>query len=112
MQFARAEFADGPASVAFITDLTESKRAEEELREADLQFRTFVEQAPVAITVTRDGTIVYTNQKVADMYGVESPDGLLGQPAYVLFAPHLREESKNARGAALVVLPYRPNMTP
>ena len=40
MQFTRAEFADGPATVAFITDLTESKRAEAELREADLQFRT------------------------------------------------------------------------
>ena len=94
MQFTRAEFADGPATVAFITDLTESKRAEAELREADLQFRHFVEQAPVAITVTRDGTIVYTNQRVAEMYGLERPDELLGQRAYVLFAPHLQEESR------------------
>ena len=106
IQFARAEFADGPASVAFITSLTESKRADAESREADLQFRTFVEQAPVAIAVTRDGTIEYSNQRVAEMFGLERPDELLGQPSYVLFAPHLREESRErtrrrARGVAV-----------
>ena len=86
---------DGPASVGFYHSTSPNPSGQKKsYATADLQFRTFVEQAPVAIAVTRDGTVVYSNQKVADMCGVESPDGLLGQPAYVLFAPHLREESK------------------
>ncbi len=95
MQFARAVLADGPATVGFITDLTEEKRAQESLREKDLQFRTFVEQAPIAITVARDGTCLYANQRSAEMSGRERADDLVGRPVYELFAAQLQQESRD-----------------
>jgi PAS domain S-box-containing protein/putative nucleotidyltransferase with HDIG domain len=93
LQLAMAEFADGPASVGFITDITERRRAEEALRETDSQFRTFVEQAPIAITVSRDGIFLYANQQLAHMLGRASVDDLVGGPTDAFFAPHMREES-------------------
>jgi PAS domain S-box-containing protein/putative nucleotidyltransferase with HDIG domain len=83
---------DGPVTVGFVTDISERKRAEEERRARDSQFRTFVEKAPVAIVVSRDGTCLYANRKVADMVG-RDVDELVGSPVYVLFAPHMQAES-------------------
>jgi PAS domain S-box-containing protein/putative nucleotidyltransferase with HDIG domain len=97
MQYARAEFADGPATVAFLTDITERKRAEEERREHDLQFRTFVEQAPVAITVTRDGVCLYANQRLAEMFGRENVADLVGRPVHEFFPPGMQKEDQERR---------------
>ena len=94
MHFARAVFADGPATVGFLIDITERKRAEEELREKDSQFRTFVEQAPVAITVVRDQVCLYANQKLAEMFGQVSADDLVGRRINEFFSPRLRQESQ------------------
>ena len=94
MKYARAEFVDGPATVAFLTDITERKRAEEESREHDLQFRTFVEQAPVAITVTRDGVCLYANQRLAEMFGREDIDDLVGRPVHEFFPPGIQKENQ------------------
>ena len=78
----------------FVEDITERKRAQEVLREKDSQFRNYVEDAPVAIIVTRDGVCLYANQALADILGVESAGTLVGGPIYQGFAPHLQEESK------------------
>ncbi|MGO9965262.1 MAG: PAS domain S-box protein, partial [Acidimicrobiales bacterium] len=94
MQFTRAEFADGPATVGFITDITDYKRAVEVLREGDLQFRTFVEQAPIAVGVTRDGTLLYANAKLVEMVGLESVDEVVGAPIHRFFAPAEQEDQK------------------
>jgi PAS domain S-box-containing protein/putative nucleotidyltransferase with HDIG domain len=94
LQFARTNFADGPATVGFITDITERKRAEEALSENDLQFREFVEQAPVAITVIRDGICLYANQRLAKMLGRGNPNDLVGGPTHQHFAPHMQERVK------------------
>jgi PAS domain S-box-containing protein/putative nucleotidyltransferase with HDIG domain len=94
LQFARVGLVDGPATVAFLTDITELKRAQEELRARDRQFRAFIEQAPLAITVSRHGVLLYANQKLAEMLGLGDVEALVGEPAHALFAPSAREESK------------------
>lgn len=70
------------------------ERAEEKAREGDLRFKTFVEQAPVAISVSRDGLSLYANRKLADMLGRESEDELAGTPVHLFFAPHAQAESE------------------
>jgi PAS domain S-box-containing protein/putative nucleotidyltransferase with HDIG domain len=62
---------------------------------ADLQFRAFVEQAPVAIVVTRQGAFLYANHKLAEMMGLKSADELVGTETSQVFAPHAREASKD-----------------
>ena len=75
-------------------DITERKRAQEVLREKDSQFRNYVENAPVAIVVTRVGACLYANQALADMLGAKSSEALVGGRIYEGFAPHMQEESK------------------
>ena len=78
----------------FVEDISERRRAEELLRETDVQFRTFIEQAPVAICVARDGICLYANQRLVDMLGRERGGDLVGEPIHTGFAPRLREASK------------------
>ena len=78
----------------FIEDITVRKRAETASRESDLQFRAFVEQAPVAVAVTRRGTVLYANQRFGEMMGLTSTHELVGTEVYKVFAPQAQEESK------------------
>jgi PAS domain S-box-containing protein/putative nucleotidyltransferase with HDIG domain len=78
----------------FVEDITERKQAEEALRDSDLQFRAFVEEAPVAISVTRNGIAMYANQALVEMLGRESVDEIIGRPVYLATAPQLRDNSK------------------
>jgi PAS domain S-box-containing protein/putative nucleotidyltransferase with HDIG domain len=108
LQVTRVSFADGPATLAFITDISEQKRAEEALRAGDRQFRTFVEQAPVAISVSRDGICLYSNQKLAEMLGRASADEFVGEPVYLLFAPQEQAECKERFRRRELGFPYAP----
>ena len=68
--------------------------AEETLPERDLRFRAFVEQAPVAIAVSRHGTLLYANRRFAEMIGREDVEELVGAPVNQAFAPNMQEASK------------------
>jgi len=78
----------------FVEDITERKLAQEVLREKDAQFRNYVENAPVAIIVTRQGLCLYANQALAEMLGAESAEELVGGSVYQGFAPQAQEESR------------------
>ena len=71
----------------FIEDITARKKAEQELQASEARFRALTEGAPVAISMSRNGRIVYANpayiQKAEELSGVSTID---------LFAPRSREE--------------------
>lgn len=70
---------DGPPSfTGFIRDLTESKLAEERLRQSDLNLREMTETIPEMLwSAGPDGTIDYCNARVLDYTGF-SAENLLG----------------------------------
>ena len=71
-------------------DITARKQAEEALRESELRFRTIIENAPIAISIGRNGKLLYANSVYAHMYGFTSADEVIGQPTIDRVAPQHR----------------------
>ena len=71
-------------------DITEHKRAEENLREAEAKYRTVVEQASDAIVVLRHGKAVYQNKALIDLLG-DSTTKIAGQLFITYIAPKDRQ---------------------
>jgi PAS domain S-box-containing protein len=64
--------------IAFVVDLSERKRAEQELRASEARFRTFVDHATDALMLHReDGTIVDVNRQACESLGYRR-DELIG----------------------------------
>jgi PAS domain S-box-containing protein len=63
------------------------KRVEEELRQSEKRFRSFIESAPDAIFVQTKGCFAYVNKATQELFGVDSPDSLLGTPVGEHFHP-------------------------
>jgi PAS domain S-box-containing protein len=50
-------------------DITELKKIEQELREAEIKFRTLVEKSQVGVYIVQKGKFVYVNPRFADIFG-------------------------------------------
>ncbi len=89
-----------PAAVGGIeTDVTEEKRAQQELHENESRLRAIFEAAPVAVTIVRqDGTFQFANTRMAEMVGVPR-DQLIGQSAREFYVdPKEREVIRKRLG--------------
>ena len=62
-----------------IRDITERKRIERELAEAEAQFRALVEQSIAGIYIVQDGKLVYINPRFAQILGYGSTKELIGR---------------------------------
>ena len=86
-------------------DITERKRAEDALSESELRFRSILEQAPLAISLSRKGICLYANQKFLKLYGVQSVKELVGRAIVDCFAPQCREASQERTRRRALGLP-------
>ena len=73
-------------------DITDHRRAEEELRESEARFRSLVESAPDAIFVQSAGRFAYLNSAACMLYGVSQPEDLLGTDFMERVAPEYRDK--------------------
>jgi len=64
--------------VGMVEDITERKRAVEALEASEARFRTLIQRAPVAISISRSGRTLYVNQRYLEMYGLQSVDEVIG----------------------------------
>ena len=58
-------------------DITDRKKMEAGLKEAELKFRTLAEQSMVGVYIFQDGRFVYVNPRFAEIFGYE-PSELIG----------------------------------
>ena len=77
---------EGPTVRVAASDITESKKAQEALKESERGFRAIAEAAPVFISVTRisDGQILFINRSSTEAFGYKMSD-LLGQQTTGLY---------------------------
>ncbi len=72
-------------------DITERKRAEEELREKEARYRGLVELFPEAIYIHTAGKLVFANSHGARLVGAERPEDLYGREALDFVHPDYRD---------------------
>jgi PAS domain S-box-containing protein/putative nucleotidyltransferase with HDIG domain len=70
-----------PATLNFLTDITERKQGEEELRRAEDNFRRSLDESPLGIRIVSiDGKILYANRAILDIYGYDDIEELRSTP--------------------------------
>ncbi|MFQ5618108.1 MAG: PAS domain S-box protein, partial [Rhodospirillales bacterium] len=74
-------------TVLILTDITERKRAEEALREAERRFRNLVEGSVQGILIHQDRRPVYVNQAWAEIHGYTVDEVLAMESVIPLIAP-------------------------
>lgn len=73
--------------LSVIRDITESKKAEQALKESEEKYRIIVETSPDAVTtVDLNGKITFASQRTAEIHGFDSTDELIGMNGYDLIA--------------------------
>ena len=63
---------------SIIRDISDRKRAEQELSESESRFRQLVENAPYGILVVEGQVILYANPEAVRMFGAAAPADLVG----------------------------------
>ena len=61
------------------TEITELQKAQEGLRQSEERFRALIEQAPNPIGISRNGIILYVNQKYVELFGWQSAEEYVGR---------------------------------
>jgi len=70
---AQVDLPDGPATLAFLVDISERKRAESALRESEERFRTLYENSTIGLyRTTPDGKVLLANPSLVKMLGFSS----------------------------------------
>ena len=90
LMFNKATFNDSNGNVAglvgVIVDLTERKREQEQLAEAEALFRGLVEQSLAGIYIIQDKLFTYVNPRMANIFGY-TPDEMLRLGPYDIVLP-------------------------
>ena len=81
-------------AMEFIEREKESKLAENRLRASEVQFRTLIDSAPLAISLSRESRFLYANSEYLALHGIASIWDLIGHTIFERVAPQSIETSK------------------
>ncbi len=69
---------EGDRTAGVIRDISERRRRERALERSERRYRTLVEMSPDPILVHADGEILFANEALARLVGVDDAEGLVG----------------------------------
>ncbi|MGE5235357.1 MAG: PAS domain S-box protein [Acidobacteriota bacterium] len=78
------------AIVGALTDITQRRRAEAELRDSEARYRALVQLSPDGIAVHSGGRLVFANTRGARLLGYDSADDLVGRSILDFVHPDFR----------------------
>jgi PAS domain S-box-containing protein len=101
-------------ALCFFKDITERKRAEEELKESEEKFRNIAEQSFVGILIIQNGIIMYRNQRAVEVSGYGNEEVQNWKPYEYAKAIHpedrervLEQSRKKQKGETNVINRYK-----
>ncbi|MDO8490457.1 MAG: PAS domain S-box protein [Dehalococcoidia bacterium] len=77
--------------LAVVRDVTPRKQLEDDLIRSERRYRELVELSPDAVLIGSEGKIVFLNTAGAKLFGVGSPEKLIGKPVLELVHPDYRQ---------------------
>jgi len=83
------KFADDRVIVIF-RDISERKKMEAELRNAEVRFRTLADKSMVGIYIVQNGKFVYVNPRFAEVFGYEPAELINTYPVEQVVHPQFR----------------------
>lgn len=89
-----------PASLVFMSDVTERRQTEEALKAAEELYRTLATNSQAAIYIVQDGKIRFTNPHLS-RYSGYAPEDLIGRDILSFVHPDDRERVKGKAAAML-----------
>jgi PAS domain S-box-containing protein len=69
---------DNPCILGIGQDITERDKAQNELRESEMRYRTLIDSSPYGIAVHKSGTLVYANSAAIKFLGASSLEDVIG----------------------------------
>jgi len=81
--------------VCVVRDITERKRAEQELQRSEQMYKTLVNTSPDSVIMADlDGCITYASEQTLELHGYEHAEELLGKNALELIVGEDREQAR------------------
>ncbi len=84
---------------AFFSDITEKRKAYEELEKSELKYKSLFELANDSIFLMDEGIFIDCNQKTLDLFGCKKEE-IIGKPPYV-FSPEIQPDNRTSKEKAL-----------
>ena len=91
------QYDGAPALLTTLRDVTQRKQQEQAVREAEIKYRSLVENSLAGVYVIQDKHFAYVNPKVAEIFGHTQAE-LLGMPSFLALAT---EEARPALAAKI-----------
>ncbi len=78
-----------------VRDTTEKKKLEQALKDSEQLYKTLIDTAPYAITVTDlKAEVTYSSDRALEMHGYEKQEEVLGKSAFMFIAPSDRKRAQ------------------
>jgi diguanylate cyclase (GGDEF)-like protein/PAS domain S-box-containing protein len=77
--------------VVTATNLSDRRRAEEELKESELRYRTAIENSNDGVVLMKDGKYSYVNQRWLDIFGYKTANEVIGKNGHLIVHPRDRK---------------------